>query len=411
MSYEHDLIDRAVQVLAPEDPSIEGLLRRRDRKRRNQRLAAGAVGLAIGIAVMALGAAFLRAAGDAQTADWPHPSITNRPLVQPGEVLLDPHASGDNPTYVIAADVATGAQRTVAGCRVGCRLLTPFDASADGGWIAYHLVMCGVGECGPADPEGGLWVVGAGVPPRLALATPRVFVGGVDAPWSWSPIGAQLAFADVNELILLDPTTWERTRIATAGGTIATIVWGPDGRSIAYSVKPPSAVAADAGSFGVFVVRSGTEPKRVSDGLGTDRIDWSPDGNSLVLDRIESDRSVIEVAAADGSDERVLVEGPNHEGPGAPVWSPDGSRIAFIRTPRAVAGYSIEIWVIGADGRGELRLGMTSGSWGGGPVWSPDSQLVAWSSVAPGYWVAVDADRGGFPEQIDQLVAEQWQQG
>ena len=40
---------------------------------------------------------------------------------------------------MIAADVATGAQRTVAGCEAGCRLLTPFDASADGGWIAYHL--------------------------------------------------------------------------------------------------------------------------------------------------------------------------------------------------------------------------------------------------------------------------------
>jgi hypothetical protein len=411
VSYEQDLIERAVQALAPEEPSIEGLLRRRDRKRRNQRLAAGAVGLAIGIAIMALGAAFLRAAGDAQTAEWPRPAITSTRIVGPGEVLLDPYASGDVPTYVIAADVATGAQRTVAGCKAGCRLLTPFDASADGGWIAFHLVMCGDGECGPADPEGGLWVVGAGAPPRLALATPRVLVGGVDAPWSWSPTGAQLAFADVDELILLDPTTWERTRIATAGGTIAAIAWGPDGRSIAYSVKPPPAVAGDAGSFGVYVVRSGSEPERVSDGLGTDGIAWSPDGSSLVLDRIESDRSVIELVATDGSDERVLVEGPNHEGPGVPVWSPDGSRIAFIRTPRVGAGFSTEIWVIGADGRGELRLGMTSGSWGGGPVWSPDSQLVAWSSVVPGYWVAVEADRGGFPEQVDQLVAEQWRQG
>ena len=54
MSYEHDLIHRAVLALAPQEPSIEGLWRRRDRKRRNQRLAAGAVGLAIGIGVMVL---------------------------------------------------------------------------------------------------------------------------------------------------------------------------------------------------------------------------------------------------------------------------------------------------------------------------------------------------------------------
>ena len=64
-TYEHDLVERAVQMLAPEEPTFEGLLRRRDRKRRNQRLAAGAVGLAIGIAVVVLGSAYLRSAGGA----------------------------------------------------------------------------------------------------------------------------------------------------------------------------------------------------------------------------------------------------------------------------------------------------------------------------------------------------------
>ena len=405
MSREHDLIDRAVQVLAPQEPSFEGLLRRRDRKRRNQRLAAGAVGIAIGIAVMALGAAFLRSASDNPTAEWPRPSITKRPLVQPGEVLLDPYASGDNPTYVIAADVATGAQRTVAGCKGTCRLLTPFDASADGGWIAYHLANCEEGECGPSDPQGGLWVVGANGSPRF------VAEGFLDAPWSWSPTGAQLAYADVDELILLNPTTWEHTRIAIAPAAIRTIAWGPDGRSIAYSVEPPSTGASDPTSFGVIVVRSGGEPETVSDASGVEGIVWSPDGSSLLLDRVLSDRSLIEIIPTDGSGERVLVEGPMDEGPGAPVWSPDGSRIAYIRTPRVGEGYSVEIWVIGADGQDGVRLGVTTGSWGGGPVWLPDSQRVAWSSVVPGYWLAVGADGGGFPQQIDQLEAEQWQQG
>ena len=310
-TYEHDLVERTVQMLAPEEPTFEGLLRRRDRKRRNQRLAAGAVGIAIGIAVVVLGSAFLRSAEERQTGEWPTPSITTTRIVHPGEVLLDPYASGDNPTYVIAADVATGEQRTVVGCKVGCRLLTPFDASADRGWIAYHLANCAEGECGPTDPKGGLWVVGAEDPPR------HVAEGSLDSPWSWSPTGAQLAYADDDELILLDPTTWERTRIATAAGTIYKIAWGPDGRSIAYSVVPPATGASAAGSLGVFVVRSGGDPERVSDGLGTDAIDWSPDGGSLLLDRIESARSAIELVAADGADERVLVEGPADEGPGA----------------------------------------------------------------------------------------------
>lgn len=404
MSYEHDLIDRTVVALAPQEPSIEGLWRRRDRKRRNQRLAAGAVGLAIGIAIMALGAAFLRAAGESETGTWPPPSITATPIVQPGEVLEDPSPQ-DNPTYVVAVDVATGARRTVAGCKGTCRLLTPFEASADGGWIAYHLANCEEGECRPSDPQGGLWVVGANGSPRF------VAEGFLDAPWSWSPTGAQLAYADVDELILLNPTTWEHTRIAIAPAAIRTIAWGPDGRSIAYSVEPPSTGASDPTSFGVIVVRSGGEPEPVSDASGVEGIVWSPDGSSLLLDRVLSDRSLIEIIPTDGSGERVLVEGPMDEGPGAPVWSPDGSRIAYIRTPRVGEGYSVEIWVIGADGQDGVRLGVTTGSWGGGPVWSPDSQRVAWSSVAPGYWLAVGADGGGFPQQIDRLEAEQWQQG
>jgi len=406
MSYEHDLVERAVLALEPEEPSFESLLVRRDRKRRNQRLAAGAVGLAIGIGVMVLASAFLRSAADRETGEWPTPVVTSTRIVRPGEVLLDPYASGDNPTYVIAADVATGAQRTVVGCKRGCRLLTPFDASADRGWIAYHLANCEEGECGPTDPQGGLWVVGSQDPPRY------VAEGFLDTPWSWSPTGAQLAYADDDRLFLLDPTTWERTPIAIAAGTIHTIAWGPDGRSIAYSVEPPPTGASDPSSFGVIVLRSGGEPVQVSLAAGVEGLVWSPDGSSLLLDRVMSDRSLIEVVAADGSDERVLVEGPMHEGPGAPAWSPDGDRIAFLRTPRVGGGYRMEIWVIGENGRDQIRLGVgDSETWGGGPVWSPDSTRVAWASFFGRNWVAADADGGTAPQPVERLEVERWQEG
>ncbi len=250
MSYEHDLIERAAQVMAPQDPSFEGLLRRRDGKRRNQRLAAGAIGIAIGIAIVALGAAFLRAAGESETGTWPPPSITTTPIIQPDEVLLSPYP-GDAPTSVLAVDVSTGARRAVDGCPGRCGVMSQFDASADRGWVAYHLRSCE--ECRPVEPESGLWVVGAGTQARLVLQG--------DTSWSWSPTGAQLAYADVDELILLDPATWEHIPIATATGTISEIAWGPDGRSIAYSSEDPrSSGTADVGSSGVFVLRSAGNP-------------------------------------------------------------------------------------------------------------------------------------------------------
>ena len=71
--------------------------------------------------------------------------------------------------------------------------------------------------------------------------------------------------------------------------------------------------------------------------------------------------------------------------------------------------------VIGADGRGELRLsdgtiGPYDGD-GGAPVWSPDSQLVAWSAVFGNRWLAAPADGSGAFQRIDRLDAELWQEG
>ena len=151
----------------------------------------------------------------------------------------------------------------------------------------------------------------------------------------------------------------------------------------------------------------------MSGGLGTLGIAWSPDGDSLVLDRADGGRSVIEVVMADGSESRVLADGPSFEGPGYPVWSPDGRSVAFVRTPGEPGNFTLEYWVIGADGQGGVRLGVGDGAtWlGDGPVWSPDSHLIAWSLHFGSRWVVVDAVGGGAPRPIDRLKAERWRQG
>jgi Tol biopolymer transport system component len=66
----------------------------------------------------------------------------------------------------------------------------------------------------------------------------------------------------------------------------------------------------------------------------------------------------------------------------APLWSPDGTRIAFVR-----GGYEVgaprDVYVIGADGKGERRL-TTDGS----PVWLREGTLLI--SHKEGYAVADD---------------------
>src|SRR5687768_11590382 len=56
----------------------------------------------------------------------------------------------------------------------------------------------------------------------------------------------------------------------------------------------------------------------------------SPDGLTLLFHSNRSGRQAIWSANADGSNPHILFDDPNAGvDPGTPVWSPDGSRIAF----------------------------------------------------------------------------------
>jgi outer membrane protein assembly factor BamD (BamD/ComL family) len=60
-----------------------------------------------------------------------------------------------------------------------------------------------------------------------------------------------------------------------------------------------------------------------------------------------------------------------------PVWSPDGSRIAFVSTDRG----SDDIWVINADGTNPWNNTPNKWEWDKHPSWSPDSQkIVFWTN-------------------------------
>ena len=224
--------------------------------------------------------------------------------------------------------------------------------------------------------------------------------GFMTRPWSWSPTGAQLAYADVDELILLDPTTWERTtdRHGRRAPSARSRGDRTAGRSRTRSSPRPTGVS-DAGSFGVFVVRSGSEPERVSDGLGTDghRLvagRWLPAARP-VRERPERDRArrggrIRRASAGGGSDAR------GAGGAGVVARTGVGSRSYERRGRRRVSHGDL------GDRRGRawwIRLGVgDSETWGGGPVWSPDSRRVAWSSFFGRDWVAADAD-GGVPRR------------
>jgi TolB protein len=78
----------------------------------------------------------------------------------------------------------------------------------------------------------------------------------------------------------------------------------------------------------------------------------------------------IYVMNADGSEQRRLTRSTTRDR--APVWSPDGRRIAFVRS--RFNAYE-DIYVMNADGSGQRRLIRN----GVGPHWSPDGRMIAFT--------------------------------
>lgn len=76
-----------------------------------------------------------------------------------------------------------------------------------------------------------------------------------------------------------------------------------------------------------------------------------------------------------------------------PVWSPDGSRIAFVGANDMTDDF--DLWVIDADGTGLRRLTDTDDVWEGVPSWSPDGQHLAYSHSVGGI------DEGGEVRVLD----------
>lgn len=106
-------------------------------------------------------------------------------------------------------------------------------------------------------------------------------------------------------------------------------------------------------------------------GIDCRRPVWSPDGSRLAYVHGTGALAVID---ADGRNRRILHEG--WDGPEA-VWSPDSRWLAY-----AVAGgptYSRNVWLVPADGGPAVNVSQHPDH-DGGPVWNEAGTMLAWTS-------------------------------
>jgi Tol biopolymer transport system component len=336
---ERDLLERALHRFEPQPGLTDRVYRRREQKRRNQRIGAGALAIILAlVSFVALTRAF-------RTVERPADEPTPRPEGIFSEVggwiaygndegiwAVNP-TPGGTPSDPIQLSERPG--EPVAWSSDGSKLLI---------WRTSDFPNASLSGREEDQFWTGLFVLNAdGTETRLSVGH---FIKGLvshviggptpdEAGGSFSPDGSQVVYSD------------DTVRPASGGG------W----RRVLAS--------------GIYVVQAEGGTPQLLHESATETVSaptFSPDGEQIAyFDGYGDMGTSIWVMNADGSDARELaaVKGL---WPVSLVWSPDGSRLAFS------AGPGRWVWVVGADGSGLTSVI----SHGVNPHWSPDGSRIAY---------------------------------
>jgi TolB protein len=175
----------------------------------------------------------------------------------------------------------------------------------------------------------------------------------LDASPSWSPDGTRIAFsssrAGNDEIFVMEADGSNPINLTNDPASDVKPSWSPDGSQIAF-IHHGNILSE------IYLMNSdGTDVHLLSPGLPEpDQIAWAPDGERLLyVARITGSPSLDQVFTIqrDGTDNRNVSHnteiGPS---PVSPVWSPDGSQVAFVKH-HIINGFAYhELHIVNADG-------------------------------------------------------------
>jgi Tol biopolymer transport system component len=331
----------AARVPLPED-GLQRLIRVRARGRRNQRITAAVVGLAIGLAAVLTGTTILR------SSPRPVPGVTPPPVSAPPSAIAFgrvPVAGGSSAEQVFL-ELPDG---TTSQLTHGADSNELESWSPDGSQIVVSRTF--------ADGSGSdlFTVTVDGLSETRLTSDPRV-----ETDAQWSPDGSRIAFRAGRGVSVMNADGTDVHEMTSRTNDLPdTFSWSPDGARIAFisAERGGSEIdVADADGTGKSLLRRARDPFTYL------QLAWSPDGSTVAFVAGSGHSTEIDLMDADGSSVRRFssIQG------GRPTWSPDGSKISI----EGNGG----VYVVDVD---DGTVHHVSGAASGTTSWSPDGSMLA----------------------------------
>jgi Tol biopolymer transport system component len=207
------------------------------------------------------------------------------------------------------------------------------------------------------------------------------------------------------QIYTMFPDGAAQTRITNDTLQETAAAWSPDGSRIAFESRT---------GIDIWVMNSdGTGKVQLTSGAVNDRVPtWSPDGTKITFNSNRDGptgggRYEVYTMNPDGSAQTRLthkLDNPN-DNAGGPVWSPGGTKIAFVALSNPVSGNRQAMWTINPDGTGLTQLFIEPSPLVNAALgffdWSPDGSKfvvdVGWPSVPANREIAtMNADGTGL---------------